>query len=380
MSIEQSIRQHTGSTDEHQVRAALYASFMEILRDPSSPQRQAVMDWLALQVKQTRVEAARLALAEYDRWDRDPWNYQPPEGYDFPTYAIPPPGHFLWLSSTPNPPVLANKSFLSLFTEIVSNNGWSPLNNPMLNKGQKNTSIENVVGFPAFGTVLAYQKLYGTDKGAGVLAETTARLSSESFNLPPKQSAKEFAKTTTSLSSEEVNPPPIQTPVNVGAVRSVYLQNLAPYAYRNLETFTAILADRIKGIAPTALDPGKKATMAEIAASLTKGELRAAIRTTVSGDILGNFVVSFVLSCALQEIISESFMLDTKIKLRGELVAELQKQQSAPLPDLSNLLYWDMQGKIALYTADYQPTDSVELERMMGPQEVYRAFLLSTIK
>jgi hypothetical protein len=338
------------------------------------------MDWLALQVKQTRVEAARLALAEYDRWDRDPWNYQPPEGYDFPTYAIPPPGHFLWLSSTPNPPVLANKSFLSLFTEIVSNNGWSPLNNPMLNKGQKNTSIENVVGFPTFGTVLAYQKLYGTDKGAGVLAETTARLSSESFNLPPKQSAKEFAKTTTSLSSEEAALPPIQIPVSIGAVRSVYLQNLAPYAYRNLETFTAILADRIKGIAPTALDPGKKATMAEIAASLTKGELRAAIRTTVSGDILGNFVVSFVLSCALQEIISESFMLDTKIKLRGELVAELQKQQSAPLPDLSNLLYWDIQGKIALYTADYQPTDSVELERMMGPQEVYRAFLLSTME
>jgi Concanavalin A-like lectin/glucanases superfamily len=357
MSIEQSIRQQTGSTDKSQLRAALYVRLMEIVRDPSSPQRQAVMDWLALQVKQTRVEAARLALAEYDRWNRDPWSYQPPAGYDFPAYVIPDPRSPIWLASTPNPPVLANKSWQSYFAEIVSNNGWSPLNNPLLNKGQKNTSIENVVGFPTFGTVLAYQKLYGTDEGAGILAETTARLSSEFFNLPP-----------------------IQAAVNIGAIRSVYLPNIAPYAHRNLEIFTEQLVKRMKGVAATPLDPGKKATIAEIAASLTKGQLRSAIGSTVSGDILGNFVVSFVLSSALQEIISESMMLDAKIRLRGELVAELQKQQSAPLPDLNNLLYWDIQGKIALYTADYQPTDSVELERMMGPQEVYRAFLLSTIE
>jgi hypothetical protein len=359
MGIEQSIRQHIGSTDESQVRAALYARFLEIVATPGlSRDKQAVMDWLALQVKQTRVEAARLALAEYDRWDRDPWNYQPPEGYDFPTYAIPPPGHFLWLSSTPNPPVLANKSWQSYLGDIVSNNGWSPLNNPMLNKGQTNTSIENVVGFPTFGTVLAYQKLYGTDEGAGVLAETTARLSSEGFNLPP-----------------------IQAAVNVGAVRSVYLKNLAPFAHRNLETFTKTLTNRIKGVKPIPIDPGKKdASMIDIAKSLTKGELRSAIKTTVSGDVLGNFVVSFVLSSALQEIINESIMLDAKIRLRGELVAELQKQQSAPLPDLSNLLYYDLNNIIQIYADDYQPTDPVELERLMGPQEVYRAFLLSTIE
>jgi hypothetical protein len=120
--------------------------------------------------------------------------------------------------------------------------------------------------------------------------------------------------------------------------------------------------------------------MIDIAKSLTKGELRSAIKTTVSGDVLGNFVVSFVLSSALQEIINESIMLDAKIRLRGELVAELQKQQSAPLPDLSNLLYYDLNNIIQIYADDYQPTDPVELERLMGPQEVYRAFLLSTIE
>ena len=70
-------------------------------------------------------------------------------------------------------------------------------------------------------------------------------------------------------------------------------------------------------------------------------------------------------------------MLDTKTKLRGELVAELQKQQSAP-PDVSNLLYYDINNIMQIYAEDYQPTDPVELERLMGPQEVYRAFLLST--
>ena len=364
MGIEQSIRQHTGSTDENQVRAALYARFMEIVRTPVSPEKQAVMDWLGLQVKQTRVEAARLALAEYDRWNRDPWSYQPPGGYDFPAYVIPPPGHFLWLSSTPNPPVLANKSWQSYFADIISNNGWSPLNNPILNKGQKNTSIENVVGFPTFGTVLAYQKLYGTEDGAGILAETTAHLSNPSLNVPLVEAA-------------------ITSPTAIHTVRVISLERIAPFSHRNLKGLVKELANRIAKVSKRVsidLDlADEKVSMEDIFKTFTKGQLRSAIAQITSGEILGNFVVSFVLSSALQEIISESFMLDTKIKLRNELVSELQKQQSAS-PDMSNLLYYDINDIIQIYADDYQPTDPVELERLMGPQEVYRAFLLSTIK
>ena len=214
MSIEQSIRQQTGSTDENELRAAMFVKFMEIVRTPSSSQKQAVMDWLALQVKQTRVEAARLALAEYDRWNRDPWSYQPPAGYDFPAYVIPVARSHIWLATTPNPPVLANKSWQSYLADIISNNGWSPLNNPMLNKGQMSTSLENVIGFPTFGTVLAYQKLYGTEDGAGVLAETAALLSNQSFNLPP-----------------------IEAAVNIGAIRSYYLRQIAPFTHKKLRDF-----------------------------------------------------------------------------------------------------------------------------------------------
>jgi hypothetical protein len=362
MGIEQSIRQHTGSTDENQVRAALYARLMEIVRTPISPQKQAVLDWLGLQVKQTRVEAARLALAEYDRWYRNPWSYQPPAGYDFPAYVIPPAGHILWLSSTPNPPVLANKSWQTHFADIISNNGWSPLNNPLLNKGQKTTSIENVVGFPTFGTVLAYQRLYGTEDGAGILAETTAHLCSQSLKVPLAEAA-------------------ITSPTSIGAVRVINLQHIAPYSQRNLKLLVKELADRIAGVSkriPIDL-ADEKSTMIDIVKSFTKGQLRSAIARITTGEMLGNFVVSFVLSAALQEIVSESFMLDTKTKLRGELDAELQKQQSAS-PDMSNLLYYDINDIIQIYADDYQPTDPVELERLMGPQEVYRAFLLSTIE
>ena len=283
MSIEQSIRRQMGSADENEVRAAIYVRFMEIITTPISPDKQAVLDWLGLQVKQTRVEAARLALAEYDRWNRDPWSYQPPAGYDFPAYVIPDARSFIWFASTPNPPVLANKSWQSYLADIISNNGWSPLNNPIFNKGQTSSSIENVIGFPTFGTVLAYQKLYGTEDGAGVLAETTALLSSESFN-----------------------PPPIEAAVNIGAIRSYYLKNIAPFTHRNLEIFTKQLTKRIKGVGPIPIDPdNQKVSMVDIARSLTKGQLRSAIAKIVSGDVLGNFVVSFVLSSALQEIISE---------------------------------------------------------------------------
>jgi hypothetical protein len=363
VNLENSIRQQ-GITDKDLLRTAIYARLMEIARNPRpSADEKAVLDWLALQVKQTRVEAARLALAEYDRWDRDPWSYQPPGGYDFPAYGIPDARSWIWLTTTPNPPVLANKSWQTYFADIVSNNGWSPLNNPLLNKGQSNSSLENVVGFPTFGTVLAYQKLYGTEAGAKILAETTARLSSESVNLPPIGEA-------------------IASPTNISSVRVMFLQNIAPYAYRDMKVFVNELGNRLQGISGRVpLDPNEeKPALVDIAKSFTKGQLRTAIGEMASGEILGNFVVSFVLSSALQEIINESIMLDTKLKLRGELVANLEKQQSAPLPDIGNLLYYDITDTQVIYAADYQPTDPVELERMMGPREVYRAFLLSTIE
>ena len=234
----------------------------------------------------------------------------------------------------------------------------------MLNKGQKNTSIENVVGFPTFGTVLAYQKLYGTEDGAGVLAETTAHLSSPSLNVPLVEAA-------------------ITSPTAIHTVRVMNLERIAPFSHRNLKGLVKELANRIAKVSKRLsidLDLGdEKVSIEDVFKTFTKGQLRSVIAQITSGEILGNFVVSFVLSSALQEIISESFMLDTKIKLRGELVAELQKQQSAQA-DVSNLLYYDINDIIQIYADDYQPTDPVELERLMGPQEVYRAFLLSTMK
>ncbi len=64
-------------TDKSQIRAAVYAHLIQIAKSPNrTKEEKALMDWLTLQVKQTRIEAARLALSEYDRWARDPWKYQ----------------------------------------------------------------------------------------------------------------------------------------------------------------------------------------------------------------------------------------------------------------------------------------------------------------
>ena len=65
---------------------------------------------------------------------------------------------------------------------------------------------------------------------------------------------------------------------------------------------------------------------------------------------------------------------------RGKLVDNLAQQKSAHLPDLGNLLYYDIRGEVIVYGPEYQPSDPAELERLMGSQEVYRAFLLATIE
>jgi len=41
---------------------------------------QELVAWLARKVKENRVEAARKAIEEHDRWINDPFSYQPPPG------------------------------------------------------------------------------------------------------------------------------------------------------------------------------------------------------------------------------------------------------------------------------------------------------------
>jgi hypothetical protein len=230
----------------------------------------------------------------------------------------------------------------------------------MLTKGQKSSSLENVIGFPVFGTVQAYQKIYGDDEGIKTFAETTANLTTQSFNLPPLGGA-------------------VASPANVNTIRVTYLRNIAPYSDRNLGILVRELVNRAAGLAGR-IPIAKPQDTVQIAKTLTSSQLRVAVAKITSGDIIGSFIASFILSCALQEIIHESMMLDVKLKLRAKLLENLEKQQAAPLPDLGNLLYYDIRGEIVLYDSDYQPTDPVELERLMGVHEVYRAFLLSTIE
>jgi hypothetical protein len=117
---------------------------------------------------------------------------------------------------------------------------------------------------------------------------------------------------------------------------------------------------------------------------MTDTELRAALTEFTAGDILWSFVTSLVIAAALQAIVSETIMLLNKIELRGNLVAELDKQRSAPLPDLSNLFFYDITRVGSTFVQriaadDYQPADPVELEQLMGSREAHRAFLLATL-
>jgi hypothetical protein len=134
-NLEISIQQRAGLTDKNQRRAAVYAALMAIARTQNrTPKEQVLMDWLAAQVKLTRVEAARLALEEYNKWHIDPWSYKPPAGYDFPAYVLQPARSPMWLTHTPYPPVLANDSWQSLLAGTFSNIPGSYFNNPRFTK------------------------------------------------------------------------------------------------------------------------------------------------------------------------------------------------------------------------------------------------------
>jgi hypothetical protein len=356
IDLEYALRQQSGLTDKNERRAVTYARLIEIAKAPTrTPHEDAVVDWLARQVKKTRVDAARLALEEYDRWNSNPWGYQPPRGYDFPAYIIPAPGSPTWLMTTPNPPVLANATFVSFLASIISSNGWSPLNNPLLTKGQRDTSVEGVIGFPVFGAVLAYQKLYDSAEGARVFGETTENLTDQSFTLSPAGAMT------------------IGSPFAVRSAYNLSLRQIAPYMHRNMK---ALLTQFEAGAGvPTRLPIAS--TIGKVIKKMTDVQLRAALTKAACGDVLWSFVTSLAITIAIQALVSESFMLAIKTRLRGELVTELEKQRSAPPPDLRNLLYYDINN--LLVGDDYQPTDPVELERLMGSRELHRAFLLATL-
>lgn len=280
-NLDFSIRYRAGLTDKNQIRAAVYAALMIIVNTQNrTPKEQVLMDWLALQVKHTRIEAARLALAEYDKWQRDPWSYHPPAGYDFPAYILMPARSHVWLTTTPNPPVLANKSWQSFLAGVVSSNGWSPLNNPILTKGQRTSSLEGVIGFPVFGAVLAYQKLYGTDEGARIFADVTENLSNLSFDLTP------FSGAFTTVGV-------VNWYSQLSTIRSMAMQQISPYTFRQVKDIVRVLAARagrtLPGFTPTSARLG----------SIPTQELRATLQRLTSGEILSSFVCTLVLSLAI---------------------------------------------------------------------------------
>ena len=206
-----------------------------------------------------------------------------------------------------------------------------------------------VVGFPSYGAALAYRNLYASDEGVTALAYTTANLFSP-INLSPL-------------------PPGVAAPL--GSLKVMNLQNIGPYTYRSLQDLAKAIIKSSGGLADVPM-PVKLE-------GLEVSELRAALNDILEAEVLGSFVCTLTLSIAIQALIDEIILLAQLSRLEQTLKDEVAKQQSAPRPDLGNLLYNDINNIGQVYAPDYQPTDPVLLERLMGRQEVYRAFLLATI-
>ena len=149
------------------------------------------------------------------------------------------------------------------------------------------------------------------------------------------------------------------------------LQNIGPYTYRSLQDLATAIIKSSGGLADVPM-PVKLE-------GLQVSELRAALNDILEAEVLGSFVCTLTLSIAIQALIDEIILLAQLSRLEQTLKDEVAKQQSAPRPDLGNLLYNDINNIGQVYAPGYQPTDPVLLERLMGRQEVYRAFLLATI-
>jgi hypothetical protein len=157
----------------------------------------------------------------------------------------------------------------------------------------------------------------------------------------------------------------------IANLKNLNMGKIAPYSARQARDLAQELARRAGETTTTT-----QATLS----SFSTADLRAALQRMASAEFLGSFVCTLILTLAIQALVAEISHLIDKVTLQKKLTDNLAQQQSAQLPDLGNLLYHDIRGEIALYPSDYEPTDQVDLERMMGSQEIYRAFLLATVE
>jgi hypothetical protein len=384
IDLEFAIRQRSGLKDKNQLRAAVYAAIMAIARAQNrTPKEQAVMDWLAGQVKKTRIDAARLALEEYDRWKNDPWSYHPPQGYDFSPYQlIAPPNSPQWLLSTPNPPMLAYPTLESYFRDLAIKtvaggaSGWSPLSGTFMKLKKKGTR-EGAVGFPTYGAVLAYQKLYNTDEGIRSLACATEVLITTKFQLSPLAGAPEVYRHLNNfriLAADQVALPLSQS---LEAYRALFLEKLM-YGVPGNKFSQEFLDFMLPKLRAGALRGGSADEMVRHALDLYVSDAKVVLRRMAPSAAI-SLVCTLVLTIALEALLTEITSISTKEKLREKLVDNLAIQKAVSLPNLGNLLHSDITGERFLYDDTWEPKDQAELERVIGSEEVYRAFLLSTV-
>jgi hypothetical protein len=87
---------------------ALLVEFMKLFATPAAERTGAennAVAWVGQSVHNARVNTARFALDEYERWNEDPWSYDAPQGLFYVT-PTPGPTALQWSFGYPDPPDL----------------------------------------------------------------------------------------------------------------------------------------------------------------------------------------------------------------------------------------------------------------------------------
>ncbi|RCJ25446.1 hypothetical protein A6S26_16875 [Nostoc sp. ATCC 43529] len=128
-NLEKKAMQNLPAQNLTELRAGLFVEILEIANKPvgqRTAEEKLALEWLAKKVKQNRIEATKYALNEYEKWQSNPWTYQPPDGFD--RYNVGAPANALqWTWTTPNPPPIRSYGTVAAYSKLTYTGGQTAL-------------------------------------------------------------------------------------------------------------------------------------------------------------------------------------------------------------------------------------------------------------
>lgn len=379
----------TKSTDPDVLRAAMFGLLLMIVRKTErTSNEQELVAWLARKVKENRVEAARKAIEEHDRWINDPFSYQPPPGFGFEPY-VNPPKHLnagVLFSQGLLPPGLETKDFMELINEqlltpMVDSNPVTFLWRWLGGAGKKPAPTQRVSAFPSYGTALTYGKILGNDDGVAALTYTSLLINAIALPL-------ELTLLDTGVMLS-------------GSIQALTRAQLASGATFTARAFTELFPYSSKLITQEITGVSKFAPEVQRAANLVgqlkrvhfadgfdelphvmrlyapASKIRPQVAKILTGKAIAGIASTIMITLAVTVAVSELISVLERTKIREQLEEHLKREQEREV-DLEAMISPESMNTVMNPEIPISEYTSEELEQYLGLTELYLTFLKAT--